>query len=186
NWGIPGAPFKGGFLSFITTLVSVAYSYGGAEISGVTAAECRNPHKHVPRAVNTVVIRIAFFYIASIFLLGLIVPNSDPLLINTDRSASRAPFTIVFGKAGISAAASYMNAVVFTSVFSAINSNFYATTRMLLSLSRHGWIHKSVGYINSRGVPVVAVALVTACSCLSLITIFVGSGVVFQWFVSMI
>ncbi|KAF8942589.1 hypothetical protein BGZ47_006326 [Haplosporangium gracile] len=186
NWRIEGAPFKGGFLSFITTLVSVAYSYGGAEISGVTAAESRNPHKHVPRAVNTVLIRIAFFYIASIFFLGLIVANNDPLLLNTDRSAAQAPFTIIFSKAGIGAAANYMNAVVFTSVFSAINSNFYATTRMLLSLSRHGWIHKSVGYINSRGVPMVAVALVTACSCLSLITIFVGSGVVFQWFVSII
>ncbi|KAH7059129.1 amino acid permease/ SLC12A domain-containing protein [Linnemannia elongata] len=186
NWKIKGAPFKGGFVSFITTLISVAYAYGGAEISAVTAAESRNPHKHVPWAVNTVMIRIAFFYIASIFLLGLIVANDDPLLVNTDRSAARAPFTIVFVKAGISGAANFMNAVVFTSVFSAINSQFYVTTRMLLSLSRNGWIHKSIGYINSRGVPVVAVAVVTAVSCLSLITIFVGSGVVFQWFVSII
>ncbi|KAG0049298.1 hypothetical protein BGZ89_004283, partial [Linnemannia elongata] len=43
-----------------------------------------------------------------------------------------------------------------------------------------------IGYTNARGVPVVAVAIVTLCSCLSLITIFVGSGVVFQWFVSII
>ncbi|KAF9080373.1 hypothetical protein BGX23_002245 [Mortierella sp. AD031] len=57
---------------------------------------------------------------------------------------------------------------------------------MLLSLSRNGWAHKSIGYTNSRGVPMVAVAIVTACSCLSLITVFVGSGVVFQWFVSII
>ncbi|KAG0056160.1 hypothetical protein BGZ90_005586, partial [Linnemannia elongata] len=186
NWRIEGAPFKGGFVSFINTLVSVGYAYGGAEVTGVTAAESRNPHKHVPKAVNTVLIRIAFFYIASIFLLGSIVANDDPLLVNTDSSATRAPFTIVFAKAGISGAANYMNAVVFTSVFSAINSDFYVTTRMLLSLSRNGWIHKSIGYINSRGVPVVAVAVVTACSSLSLITIFVGSGVVFQWFISII
>ncbi|KAG0288938.1 hypothetical protein BGZ96_007372 [Linnemannia gamsii] len=186
NWTIEGAPFKGGFKGFITTLVSVAYAYGGAEISGVAAAECRNPHKHVPISVNTVFIRIAFFYIASIFLLGSIIPNNDPILINTSGSAANAPFTIVFVKAGMSGAANYMNVVLFTSVFSAINADFYATTRMLLSLSRNGWVHKSIGYINSRGVPVVAVAVVTACSCLSLITIFVGSGVVFQWFVSII
>ncbi|KAK5828243.1 amino acid permease/ SLC12A domain-containing protein [Linnemannia elongata] len=186
NWKIEGAPFKGGFVSFITTLISVGYAYGGAEMTGLTAAESRNPHKHVPRAVNTVLLRIAFFYIASIFLLGSIVANSDPLLVNTDRSATRAPFTIVFAKAGISGAANYMNAVVFTSVFSAINSQFYVTTRMLLALSREGWVHKSIGYINSRGVPVVAVGVVTGCSCLSLITIFIGSGVVFQWFVSIL
>ncbi|KAG0250802.1 hypothetical protein BGZ95_007077, partial [Linnemannia exigua] len=44
----------------------------------------------------------------------------------------------------------------------------------------------SIGYTNSRGVPMVALAIVTSCSCLSLVTIFVGSGVVFSWFVSII
>ncbi|KAI7819670.1 amino acid permease-domain-containing protein [Gamsiella multidivaricata] len=185
-WHIPGAPFKNGFIGFLTTLVTVGYAYGGTEMTGVTAAESRNPHKHVPKAVNTVMLRIAFFYIISIFLLGSIVHNDDPSLLNANSSAAKAPFTIVFAKAGISAAANYMNAVVFTSVFSAINSDFYVTTRMLLSLSRNGWAHKSIGYTNSRGVPLVALAIVTACSCLSLITIFVGSGVVFQWFVSLI
>ncbi|KAG0246844.1 amino acid permease-domain-containing protein [Mortierella sp. GBAus27b] len=185
-WHVEGAPFKGGFLGFVTTLVSVGYAYGGTEMTGVTAAESRNPHKHVPKAVNTVMLRIAFFYLVSIFLLGSIVENNDPSLLNDDSSAAKAPFTIVFAKAGINAAANYMNAVVFTSVFSAINSDFYVATRMLLSLSRNGWAHKSIGYTNSRGVPLVALGIVTACSCLSLITIFVGSGVVFQWFVSII
>ncbi|KAH7056243.1 lysine-specific permease [Linnemannia elongata] len=186
NWHIEGAPFKGGFMAFLTTLVAVGYSYGGSEMVGVTAAESRNPHKHVPRAVNTVLIRIAVFYLASIFLLGMIVANNDPQLINTTGSAAHAPFTIVFVKAGLKGAAHYMNAVVFTSVFSAINSDYYIATRMLLSLSRNGWAHKKIGYTNSRGVPIVALGIVTLCSCLSLITIFVGSGVVFQWFVSII
>lgn len=185
-WHIDGAPFKGNFLTFITTLVSVGYAYGGSEMTGVTAAESRNPHKHVPKAVNTVLVRIAFFYIISVFLLGSIIENSDPQLQNTSKSAATAPFTIVFAKAGINAAANYMNAVVFTSVFSAINSDFYVATRMLLSLSRNGWAHEKIGYTNSRGVPMVALAIVTACSCLSLVTIFVGSGVVFNWFVSII
>ncbi|KAG0373445.1 hypothetical protein BGX24_011693 [Mortierella sp. AD032] len=185
-WHIDGAPFKNGFLGFVKTLVSVGYAYGGSEMTGVTAAESRNPHKHVPRAVNTVLLRIAFFYIISIFMLGSIIRNDDPKLDNSSGTASAAPFTIVFTMAGMNAAANYMNAVVFTSVFSAINSDFYVSTRMLLSLARNGWAHKQIGYTNSRGVPVVALAIVTACSCLSLITIFVGSGVVFSWFVSLI
>ncbi|KAF9349298.1 hypothetical protein BGX26_012380 [Mortierella sp. AD094] len=185
-WHIAGAPFKGGFLNFVKSLVMVGYSYGGTEMIAVTAAESRNPHKHVPRAVNTVLVRIAVFYIFSIFLLGSIIPNDDPALVNDDRTVQKAPFTIVFAKAGVNAAANYMNAVVFSSVFSAINSDFYIATRTLLSLSRNGWAHESIGYINARGVPLVALAIVTACSCLSLITIFVGSGIVFEWFVSII
>ncbi|KAG0017847.1 hypothetical protein BGZ80_007857 [Entomortierella chlamydospora] len=185
-WHMVGAPFKGGFAGFVRSLVMVGYSYGGTEMVAVTAAESRNPHKHVPRAVNTVLIRIAIFYIFSIFLLGSIIPNDDPSLVNENGSVTKAPFTIVFTKAGINVAANFMNAVVFSSVFSAINSDFYIATRVLLSLSRNGWAHESIGYINSRGVPLVALAIVTACACLSLITIFVGSGVVFAWFVSLL
>ncbi|KAF9109307.1 hypothetical protein BGX27_007760 [Mortierella sp. AM989] len=187
-WHIDGAPFKGGFLGFIRSLVAVGYSYGGTEMIAVTAAESRNPHKHVPRAVNTVLIRIAVFYIFSIFLLGSIIPNNDPDLLNdnTSSAAAKAPFTIVFAKAGVTVAAHYMNAVVFSSVFSAINSDFYIATRVLLSLSRNGWAFEAFGYVNARGVPLVALAIVTACSCLSLVTIFIGSGVVFGWFVSII
>ncbi|KAG0258582.1 hypothetical protein BGZ95_004926, partial [Linnemannia exigua] len=135
SWSHRDAPFVGGFLAFVKVLVSVGYAYGGSEMTGVTAAESRNPHKHVPKAVNTVLIRIAGFYISSVFLLGAIVKYDDPRLINTTKSAAKAPFTVVFLEAGISAAANYMNAVVFTSIFSAINSDFYVATRMLLSLS---------------------------------------------------
>ncbi|KAG0328426.1 hypothetical protein BG004_002534 [Podila humilis] len=185
-WKIPGAAFHGGAYGFFTTLVSVGYSYGGTEMIAVTAAESRNPHKHVPRAVNTVLIRIAVFYLLSVFLLGSILRYDDPLLLNTSKSAATAPFTIVFLKAGIHAAANYMNAVIFTSVFSAINSDFYIATRTLLSLARNGWAHKSIGYTNKRGVPYVALGIVTLCSSLSLLTIFIGSGVVFSWLVSII
>ncbi|KAG0083128.1 hypothetical protein BGZ93_002027, partial [Podila epicladia] len=45
-WHVAGAPFKGGFMAFMRTLVSVGYAYGGTEMTGVTAAESRNPHKH--------------------------------------------------------------------------------------------------------------------------------------------
>lgn len=185
-WTIPGAPFNGGFLGFFTTVVMVGYSYGGTEMIAVTAAESRNPHKHVPRAVNTVLIRISIFYLCSVFLLGSILRYDDPLLLNKSKSAATAPFTIVFLKAGIHAAANFMNAVIFTSVFSAINSDFYIATRTLLSLARNGWAHPAIGWTNSRGVPYVALAIVTACSCLSLLTIFIGSGAVFTWLVSII
>jgi lysine-specific permease len=184
NWQVDGAPFKGGFLAFMNTLVSVAFAYSGTEMTGVTAAESRNPHKHVPKAVNTVFFRIAFFYIVSIFLIGSLIDNSDPLINNTANTATDAPFTLVFVKAGMKGAVHYMNAIIFTSLFSAINADFYVATRMLLSLARNEWAHKSIGYTNARGVPLVALGVITLCSLLSLLTIFIGSGTVFHWLVS--
>jgi len=186
NWQIEGAPFKGGFRSFLSVLVSVGFAYGGTELSGVTAAESSNPHKHVPKAVNTVLVRIAVFYILSIFFLASIVPNNDPRLLNSDGTVLNAPFTIVFLKAGMQGGASYMNAVIFTSVVSAANSDFYVATRMLMSLSRNGWAPKLIGRTNSRGVPVVAVMITTAFSCIALVMIYAGASTVFNWLVSLI
>ena len=186
NWQIDGAPFKGGFRAFLSVLVSVGFAYGGTELSGVTAAESRNPHKHVPKAVNTVLVRIAFFYILSIFFLACIVPNDDPRLANSDGTVLNAPFTIVFLKAGMSGGASYMNAVIFTSVVSAANSDFYVATRMLMSLSRNGWAPRFVGRTNNRGVPVIAVGITTAFSCIALVMIYAGASTVFDWLVSII
>ncbi|KAF9364637.1 hypothetical protein BGX34_000873 [Mortierella sp. NVP85] len=186
NWKIAGAPFKGGFKSFLSVLVSVGFAYGGTELSGVTAAESRNPHKHVPKAVNTVLVRIAFFYILSIFFLACIVPNDDPRLLNSDGTVVNAPFTIVFLKAGMRGGADYMNAVIFTSVVSAANSDFYVATRMLLSLANNGWAPKFVGKTNKRGVPYVAVGITTLFSCIALVMIYAGASTVFDWLVSII
>ncbi|KAI7828123.1 lysine-specific permease [Gamsiella multidivaricata] len=186
NWKIAGAPFKGGFRAFLSVLVSVGFAYGGTELSGVTAAESSNPHKHVPKAVNTVLVRIAFFYILSIFFLASIVPNNDPRMLNADGTVVNAPFTIVFLTAGMKGGANYMNAVIFTSVVSATNSDFYVATRMLMSLARNGWAPKFVGRTNARGVPVVAVAITTAFSCIALVMIYAGAAVVFDWLVSII
>jgi lysine-specific permease len=173
------------FTAFMSTLVSVGFSYGGTELTGVTAAESRHPHKHVPKAVNTVMVRIAFFYIVSIFLLSSIIDDTS-ILINQKQTATAAPMTIVLAKAGMKGAANYMNAVIFTSVVSATNSDFYVSTRMLLSLARNGWAPKIVGKTNARGVPYVALTIVVLFSFISLLTIFIGSGVVFNWLVSLI
>ncbi|KAG0050351.1 hypothetical protein BGZ83_004853 [Gryganskiella cystojenkinii] len=186
NWHVPGAPFKGGFSAFLSVLVSVGFAYGGTELSGVTAAESSNPHKHVPKAVNTVLVRIAFFYILSIFFLSCIVRNDDPRLTNEAGTTQNAPFTIVFVQAGMRGGADYMNAVIFTSVVSATNSDFYVATRMLLNLANNGWAPKFVGKTNSRGVPWVAVMITTAFSCIALVMIYAGASTVFDWLVSII
>jgi len=186
NWHGPGTPFKGGFKAFLSVLVSVGFAYGGTELSGVTAAESSNPHKHVPKAVNTVLVRIAFFYILSIFFLACIVNNEDSRLTNSSGTTENAPFTIVFIKAGMHGGADYMNAVIFTSIVSASNSDFYVATRMLLSLANNGWAPKWVGKTNSRGVPWVAVMITTAFSCIALVMIYAGASTVFDWLVSII
>ncbi|MDM6735811.1 amino acid permease [Enterobacter hormaechei] len=64
----------GGFLAtgwkgLILSLAVIMFSFGGLELIGITAAEARDPHKSIPKAVNQVVYRILLFYIGSLVVL---------------------------------------------------------------------------------------------------------------------
>ena len=72
----------GGFLpnggSAITAaIVTVIFSMTGAEVATIAAAESHDPERAVAKAANSVILRIAIFYVGSIFLLVTIVPWND-------------------------------------------------------------------------------------------------------------
>ncbi|MEJ7386055.1 amino acid permease, partial [Staphylococcus epidermidis] len=74
-------------------------------------------------------------------------------LMGGENSISTSPFTLVFKNAGLAFAASFMNAVILTSVLSAGNSGMYASTRMLYSMSKDKLAFNSFSKTNKNGVP---------------------------------
>ena len=76
-------------------------------------------------------------------------------------NVATSPFTLVFKNAGFAFAASFMNAVILTSVLSAGNSGMYASTRMLYSMSKDKLAFEAFGKTNKNGVPYMSL-LVTA------------------------
>ena len=60
------------------------------------------------------------FYILSILVIGLVIPNNDPNLLNANSNdIALAPFTLVFKRAGFQLASHIMNGVVLSSALSA-------------------------------------------------------------------
>ncbi len=77
------------------------------------------------------------FYIFVIFIIGTLLPFTDSnLLKNSETDIAQSPFTILFDRTGVAFAASVMNAVIFTAIFSAGNNGLYSSTRMLYSLAK--------------------------------------------------
>ena len=69
----------GGFLpkgvsAIFSSIVVVVFSMVGAEIATIAAAESKDPEKAVAQATNSVILRVATFFVGSIFLLALILP----------------------------------------------------------------------------------------------------------------
>ncbi|KAI8616216.1 amino acid permease/ SLC12A domain-containing protein [Chytriomyces sp. MP71] len=186
NWNgsqIAGAPITSA-LAVMSCFTNAFYSYGGSELIGVTAGEAKNPKVSVPRAIKGTFWRIALFYLASLFLVGLIIPMDDPLLANTDVRTS--PFTRVLGYAGVSGGPDIMNFIILVSIFSAANGAIYASTRTLQSLAANKNAPTFLVYTTKAGVPVVSIAITTFFGALALIGAYVGSGVVFNFLVNIL
>lgn len=179
NFTIGDAPFSGGFLTVLGVFMAAGFSFQGAELVGVAAGESENPRENVPKAIRSVFWRILLFYIMAIFVVGLIIPYSSESLASG--SVSMSPFTIVFEKAGLSIAASVMNAIILTSVLSAGNSGMYASTRMLWVLAKEGKAPKFLSRLNGRGVPVASLIVTGFIGMFAFLASFFGDGAVYIW-----
>ena len=93
------------------------------ELVGTAAGETANPERIMPRAINSVIARIALFYVGSVFLLGLLLPY-------TTYKAGESPFVTFFSKIGVEGAGTIMNIVVLTAAFSSL------MTPLLLMIAR--------------------------------------------------
>ncbi|OLY80176.1 Lysine-specific permease [Smittium mucronatum] len=185
TWTIPGAPFYDGFPGLLNVFVTAAFSFQGTEIVGITAGESSNPSRDVPKAIRSIFWRILLFYISTILLIGMIIPYTDPDLLNSDvGSVAISPLVIVLEKSGIHSADHIMNAVILTSVLSAGNSGLYLTSRTLYSLACEKKFFKQFATVSRGGTPLLCLCLCAICIiglfCLSLI----GNQVVYNWLVA--
>lgn len=137
-------PFGGG--AVFSGVVVVIFSMVGAEIATIAAAESPDPGKSIARATNSIILRIAVFFVFSIFLLAVILPwNSEGL--------AASPYVSAFTAMGIPFADHIMNAVVLTAVLSCLNSGLYTASRMLFVLSARREAPLSLMKVEGNGVP---------------------------------
>ncbi|GAA6000783.1 hypothetical protein JCM10207_004658 [Rhodosporidiobolus poonsookiae] len=183
-YGIPGA--LGRFLGFWTVLCQAAYSYIGAEIVALAAAEAKNPKKTIPSAIRKVWIRIIVFYVLSVLMIGLLVSSSDPRLNLSTGTAASAPFVIAIKDSGIKVLPSIINAALLTSAWSAASSDTYTASRAIYGLALQGNAPRIFARTNSWGLPWVAVIFSSAFALLAFMAVGTASaGKVFSWLANM-
>ncbi|KAI7291247.1 hypothetical protein KC343_g319 [Hortaea werneckii] len=181
--GIPGA--KGRFLGFFSVLISAAFAFIGTEITAIAAAEAADPRRTVPKAIRTVWVRLILFYIASAFVIGLLVSPSDPSL-DLESTAAKSPFVIAIKNAGISILPSIINGALLTSAWSAGCADLFMSSRALFALTRRGQAPQIFAKLRKDGLPWVAVVFCSFFSLLSFMAAAKGSaGTAFGYFSSM-
>lgn len=154
-----GGVFPKGLVACISILQTVVFAYAAVELVGITAGEAAEPRRIVPKAVNSVMWRIAVFYVGSVVLLTLLLPW-------TDYSGSQSPFVTVFSKLGMPAAGGIMNLVVLTAALSSLNSGLYSTGRILRSMALAGSAPRFTGVMSRHQVPYGGILLTAGVATL--------------------
>ncbi|MDN6005009.1 MAG: amino acid permease [Enterococcus sp.] len=126
-----GGFFPKGAGGFVLSFQMATFAFCGVELVGLIGGETSDPKSVLPKAINTIPVRIILFYLGSLFMIMSIYPW-------TSLSADQSPFVQVFSEIGIAAAASIVNLVVLSSAMSACNSAIYSTSRMVRSLAQEG------------------------------------------------
>jgi len=176
------APFVGGWNTVLLVFLVAGFSFQGTEAVGLAAAESRDPGTSVPAAIRSVFWRILLFYIGSIFVVGSLIPFTDPNLLRGEESIAYSPFTIVFQQIPRFGfyAANVMNFVILSSVLSCGNSSLYVSSRMLYAMSRRQNAPRIFGRLNRRGVPVAAVWATGLVGATAFLASLVGGQHIYQ------
>lgn len=146
-----GGVFPMGLLPAVVLMQGVVFAYASIELIGTAAGETENPEKVMPKAINTVILRIAVFYIGSLVLLSLLLPF-------TAYRAGESPFVTFFGSIGVQGGDVIMNLVVLTAALSSLNAGLYSTGRILRSMAMAGSAPKFAATMNRSGVPYGGIA----------------------------
>lgn len=141
-----GGMFPNGMNGFILSFQMVVFAFVGIELVGLTAGETEKPEVVLPKAINSIPIRILIFYIGALLVIMGIYPWNA---INPAES----PFVQVFLTVGILAAAGVVNFVVLTSAASACNSAIFSTSRMVFSLAKNDNAPAPMTKLTKRSVP---------------------------------
>jgi D-serine/D-alanine/glycine transporter len=165
-----GGMFPHGLFGFILGFQIAIFAFGGIELVGTAAAETKNPEKSMPRAINSIPIRVLLFYVGALTVIMAVNPWRT---IN----AGNSPFIGMFTLAGLGIAAVVVNLVVLTSAASSANSGIYSTSRMIFGLANDGNAPKAFGTLSTRKVPQNALLFSCVFLLAGLVMLYAGDSV---------
>ena len=168
-----GGVFPHGLLPAVIIIQGVVFAYAGIELIGTAAGEAEDAHEVLPRAINSVMWRIALFYVGSVLLLVMLMPW-------TAYRAGVSPFVTFFGALGVPGIGTAMNVVVLTAALSSLNSGLYSTGRVLRSLAMGGSAPPFVARMNAAKVPYGGILVTLAVYLVGVVLNYLVPSQVFE------
>lgn len=166
-----GGFFPTGPMGFVAGFQIATFAFVGIELVGTTAAEAKSPERNLPKAINSIPVRVMLFYVLALTVIISVTPWREI-------SADNSPFVAMFSLAGLGIAASVVNFVVLTSAASSANSGIYSTSRMVYGLAQEGDAPSRFSKLTSRRVPANALFLSGVFLLSGVVMVVVGDSII--------
>ncbi len=166
-----GGFFPNGFLGFVAGFQIAVFAFVGIELVGTAAAETKDPERNLPKAINSIPIRVVLFYLGALFVIITVIPwdQVDP---------NSSPFVAMFSLAGLGIAAHVVNFVVLTSATSSANSGIYSPSRMIYGLATSKLAPKALAKLNKRQVPVNSLFFSCVFLLAGVVLLYAGQSII--------
>jgi yeast amino acid transporter len=121
----------------------------------------------------------------SAFFFGLTCPANADGLVNGTSRAVKSPMTIAIQNAGWHGGVHLINAFIFITCLSAVNSSIYIGSRTVLFMAQDRKAPGFLGYTDGRGVPVFAIVFTNLFGALSMMNVSTGAAKAYGYIVNL-
>ena len=172
---LPGTPAPGvgnlvdqggflpmGFSGVVIATSGAMFSFSGTEIVTIAAGEAQDAATAIRKSTRTILFRVTVFYLGSLAVIVLLLPWNST-------AVGQSPFAATLAHLGLHGASTVLNIVLFAAMLSTMNSQVYASSRMLFALARDHDAPSVFARISRREVPYAAILLTVSVAVLCLL-----------------
>ncbi|MFJ9445340.1 amino acid permease [Kitasatospora sp. NPDC101235] len=172
---LPGTPAPGtgnllghggflpmGFSGVVIATSGAMFSFSGTEIVTIAAGEAQDAAAAIRKSTRTILWRVTVFYLGSLAVVVMLLPWDSA-------AVGESPFAATLSHLGMGNASTVLNIVLFAAMLSTMNSQVYASSRMLFALARDGDAPSLFARISRRGAPHAAILFTASIAALCLL-----------------
>ncbi|KAF4472790.1 amino acid permease [Fusarium albosuccineum] len=158
---------------FMGAMAAAAFYVVGPDYISMVAAEAKHPSRYIKTAFKTVYFRFGLFFIGAALTCGIVLDHKDETLRSIHiggeggGTAAASPYVIAMSNMGINVLPHIVNALLFTTIYSAGNTYTYCATRSLYSLALDGRAPAFLRKTTKNGVPIYCFAVTMVFPLLS-------------------
>ncbi|EFW99008.1 general amino acid permease [Grosmannia clavigera kw1407] len=177
--------FPHGFKGVASVFLLASWATGGQEIIGISSGESAFPRWELPRASKNLVIRIVLIYMSACVYITVLVPYTDPSLLDTSNEIAKSPFIIVLDRVRIRVLPDIVNAVLLVGLAGIGSESMFTASRIQTAMARMGMFPAIFGRVDRYGRPIYSTV---CCAVVSIVMTYInlstGGATAFTWFSS--